>query len=257
MNGDMGPAAPGSAFEIDTQERDLIRSLILAEPELVLGDDQVMRRLIGASDTGAADGRRVIDLRDRLVERLETRLTRLVHTNRSVIAAAYETVAGTGQLHRAVLELIAAPDLATFLQMLTVETPFLVGVEEARLCLEAEVEQVRPADELGKGLEGRVLAVPEGTVEAYLALAGEVSPGGVVLRPAGEEAELIFGYPTRIRSEACLRLDVGGTLGLVVFGASDPDRFGADQGTDLLQFFAGVAERLLLRHLQAAGRVDA
>ncbi|HUF57433.1 MAG TPA: DUF484 family protein [Thermohalobaculum sp.] len=257
MNGDLGTAAPGSAFEIDAEERDLIRSLILAEPELVLGDDQVMRRLIGASDTGAADGRRIVDLRDRLVERLETRLTRLVHTNRSVIAAAYETVAGTGQLHRAVLDLIGAPDLGACLRVLTLETPLLVGVEEARLCLEAHVDQVRPADELGPGLEGRVLAVPEGTAEAYLALAGEVSPGGVVLRPAGEEAELLFGYPNRIRSEACLRLDMGGSAGLMVFGAADPDRFGSDQGTDLLAFFAGVVERVLLRHLQAAGRIEA
>lgn len=254
MNGDFGMQAPGSAFEIDAEERDLIRSLILAEPDLVLGDDQVMRRLIGAGDTGAADGRRIIDLRDRLVERLETRLSRLVHTNRSVIAAAYETVAGTGQLHRAVLDLIAAPDLAGFLRVLTLETPLMVGVEEARLCLEAEVDQVRPADELGPGLEGRVLAVPEGTAEAYLALGGEVS-GGVVLRATGEEAELLFGYPNRIRSEACLRLGIGDTAGLVVFGASDPDRFGPDQGTDLLHFFAGVVERLLLKHLQAAGRI--
>ena len=253
MNGDMGPA--GSAFEIDSEERDLIRSLILADPELVLGDDQVMRRLIGASDSGAADGRRVIDLRDRLVERLESRLTRLVHTNRSVIAAAYETVAGTGQLHRAVLDLVGCRELGPFLRALTLQTPLMVGVEEARVCLEADIDQVRPADELAKGLEGRVLAVPEGTVDAYLALGGDVSQG-VVLRHTGEEAELIFGYPNRIRSEACLKLDIGGSAGMVVFGASDPDRFGPEQGTDLLQFFAGVVEQLLLQQLQAAGRVE-
>lgn len=252
----MSPAGTGTAFEIEADERDLIRSLILAEPELVLGDDAVMRRLIGASGDVAGGSRKVIDLRDRLVERLETRLTRLVRTNRSVIAAAYENVAGTGQLHRAVLGLIGSPDLGSLLRHLTTETPCLVGVEEARLCLEADVDEVHPADGLAPDLGGRVLAVPEGTADAYLALSGEVSPGGVVLRPAGEEAELLFGYPNRIRSEACLRLDIGGNGGLFVFGASDPDRFGPEQGTDLLHFFAGVVEQLLLQQLEAAGRTE-
>ena len=252
MSGDLGGA--GSAFEIEPDERDLIRSLILADPELVLGDDAVMRRLIGASGD-APEGRKVVDLRDRLVERLESRLTKLVHTNRSVIAAAYETVAGTGQLHRAVLGLIGRRELGPFLRHLTAEVPLMVGVEEARLCIEAEIDDIHPADDLAPGLEGRVLAVPEGTTDAYLALDGEAPPTGVVLRATGEEAELLYGYPNRIRSEACLRLDMDGTAGLMVFGAADPDRFGADQGTELLQFFAGVVEQLLLERLQAAGRI--
>ena len=256
MSGDLTGPAPGSAFEIEADERDLIRSLILADPELVLGDDAVMRRLIGASG-GVEDGRKVIDLRDRLVERLETRLTRLVHTNRSVIAAAYENVAGTGQLHRAVLGLIGRRELGPFLRHLTAETPLMVGVEDARLCIEAEIDDIHPADDLARDLDGRVLAVPEGTADAYLALGGEVSPAGVVLRPAGEEAELLFGFPNRIRSEACLRLEMEGTAGLMVFGAADPDRFGPEQGVELLQFFAGVVEQLLLERLQAAGRITA
>lgn len=252
MSGDMGGFAMGSAFELMSDERDLIRSLVLADPELVLGDDQVLRRLISASGGEAEGARRVVDLRDRLVERMESRLSRLVRTNRSVIAAAYENAAGTGQLHQAVLALLGERELEGFLHRLTVETPHLVGVEEARLCLEADVDNARPATELGEGLEGRVLVVPVGTVEAYLSAGGEETDG-TVLRAAGEEAELVFGYPHRVRSEACLRLDLGGTPGLLVYGSSDPDRFGEDQGSDLLHFFAGVVERLLLQRLEAAG----
>jgi uncharacterized protein YigA (DUF484 family) len=238
-------AAP--AINLDTEERELIRSLILADPELVLSDDMVMRALLGATAQGA---RNIVDLRDKLVERMEQRLDKLVHTNRSVIAAAYENVAGTQQVHRAILALIDAPDLGEFLRRLTRDVPAMVGVEEARLCLEAEVEDACPAA-LAEGLGGRVLLVPYATVGEYLMLEGETSPGPVMLRPCGTEAEMIFGAMTRIRSEALLRLNMAGSTGLLAFGATDPDRFGPDQGVDLLTFVGAAVERLLTGHLSA------
>jgi len=241
-----GETAAPAALALDTEERELIRSLIMADPELVLSDDMVMRTLLGATAQGA---RNIVDLRDKLVERLEQRLEQLVHTNRSVIAAAYENVAGTQQVHRAILALIDAPDLGEFLRRLTREVPAMVGVENARLCLEAEVDDIRPADSLAEGLGGRVLLAPEATVGEYLMLEGDTSPGPVMLRPCGIEAELIFGSMTRTRSEALLRLDLAGSAGLLAFGADDPDRFGPDQGIDLLTSFGSVVERLLTRHL--------
>lgn len=228
-------------------DRDLIRSLIVAEPGLVLGDDDVMRRLIGDS----AGDRKVVDLRDRLVERLERRLENLAVTHRTVIAAAYENVSGTQQLHRAVLSLIEPPDLASFVYRLTAEVPGMLSVDEARLCIEADVDSATVADGFGEGLEGRVLALPEGTIEDYMALDGEPS-GSVVLREAGAEAELIFGEANPVQSEACMQLDVAGASGLLVFGSADPRRFDSGHGTDLLIFLAGVVERLLVQHLADA-----
>lgn len=233
-------------FELNTDERDLIRSLIVADPELVLSDDQVMRALVGES---APEARNIVDLRDRLVERLESRLKKLVHANRSMIAAAYENVAGTRQLHKAILALLATRDLTGFLRCLSVEVPGIIGVEEGRLCLEADVEEARPAEGLGDNLDGRVLALPEGTVDAYLMLDGPAPEEGVLLRVASSEAELIFGPMTPVRSEAMMRLSLDGAVGLLVFGAGDPDRFGPDQGTELLVFFGKVVEMLLLDRL--------
>lgn len=228
-------------------DRDLIRSLIIAEPSLVLGDDDVMRRLIGDS----AGDRKVVDLRDRLVERLENRLEKLVMTHRTVIAAAYENVSGTQQLHRAVLALIEPPDLASFVYRLTAEIPGMLAVDEARLCIEADVAEATAADGFGEDLEGRAVALPEGTIADYMALDGDpASP--VVLREAGAEAELIFGEANPVQSEACMRLDVAGASGLLVFGSADPRRFDAGHGTDLLVFLAGVVERLLVQHLADA-----
>ena len=236
-----------SDLRLSADDRDLIRSLIIAEPALVLDDDQVMQRLVGETN----GERKVVDLRDRLVERLERRLEKLVMTHRSVIAAAYENVAGTNQMHRAVLALIEPPDLSAFLQRLTGDVPAMMGIEEARLCLEADVTETGPAEGFGAGLEGRVIALPEGTVQDYLMLSGDLDKA-VVLRPAGEEAELIFGEANPVQSEACMRLDIAGGVGMFIFGSSDPRKFDASYGTDLLNFFAGVVERLLLQHLSAS-----
>ena len=127
----------------------------------------------------------------------------------------------------------------------------MLAVDEARLCLEAEVPEATVAEGFGPELEGRVLALPEGTIDDYMSLEGEVN-GPVVLRGAGAEAELIFGEANPVQSEACLMLDVGGSKGLLVFGSADPRRFDSSHGTDLLIFFAGVTERLLLKHLADA-----
>lgn len=240
------PDADG-AVALDAEERDLIRSLILADPELVLADDQVMRALIRA--TGPLD-RNVVDLRDKLVERLEQRLSKLVHANRSVIAAAYENVASTQQVHRAVISLLDAADLDDFLHRLTHDVPRMVSIDAVRLCLEADVDDIRPAEGLGGNLGERVIALPVGMVETYLTLHPDSREGRIVLRQSSDEAELIFGRE-RIASEALLKLDLGGASGLLALGSTDPDRFTPEQGTDLLDFFAGAVARLALRHLAA------
>lgn len=226
------------------EDRELIRSIIIADPDLVLDDDQVMRRLVGET-TGS---RKVVDLRDRLVERLEGRLTKLANTHRTVIAAAYENVAGTNQLHRAVLALIEPPDLASFLMRLTHEVPSLLGLEEARLCLEGDVEEIRPAEDFQRELAGRMLVLPEGAIADYLALDGNPRRV-VVLRESGADSEIIFGESNPVQSEALMRLDLGGSPGLLAFGSADPRKFDPTHGTDLLNFFTGVVERLLIQHL--------
>jgi uncharacterized protein YigA (DUF484 family) len=72
----------------------------------------------------------------------------------------------------------------------------------------------------------------------------------VTLRQVQKGEARIYGEKAAwIRSEACLRLDLGqGRLpGLLVMGAEDPHQFTPQQGTDLLTFFAGVFERSM-RH---------
>ena len=72
-----------------------------------------------------------------LVDRLEERLDRLEDTHREVLAAAYENVAGTNQVHRACLALLEPADFAGFLRALTRDVAPILGVEVIRLGLEA------------------------------------------------------------------------------------------------------------------------
>jgi len=232
------------ALRLADDERDLIRSLIVADPDLVLEDDQVMRRLVGVRN----GERQVVDLRDRLVERLESRLEKMVRHHRTVVAAAYENVEGTRQLHRAVLALIEPPDLSSFPHRLTHDVPRMLGLEDTRLCLESDVAESGPAEGFGPDLHGRVMALPEGTIADYMSLDGSHA-GAVVLREAGADSELIFGEANPVQSEALMRLDIPGSAGMIAFGSADPRKFDPSHGTDLLAFFAGAVERLLMQRL--------
>ena len=116
---------------------DDLRERILADPALILEDHELMRALLAADRS--ALGRNVVDLRGVLVDRLEERLDRLEDTHREVLAAAYENVAGTNQVHRACLALLEPADFEDFLRVLTREVAPILAVEVIRLGLEGDV----------------------------------------------------------------------------------------------------------------------
>lgn len=230
-----------------------LRAKILADPDVVLEDRDVMQALIDANQ--APTGRKVVDLRGALVNRLEQRLDKLETTHRSVIAAAYENLAGTSQIHRAVLMMLEQTRFVDILRVLTQDTPDMVAVDCARVCIETDEAPPGPMPGLEDDLAESVIIIPPGGGDSYFALSGSTARK-ICLRPAVREADAIFGDAAGwVRSEALVRLDLGdgpggeARRGLLVFGAEDPHRFAPDHGTDLLAFFGGVAERALRRWL--------
>ena len=228
-----------------------LRARILSDPDLILGDHELMRALLKADRS--AQGRNVVDLRGVLVDRLEERLDRLEDTHREVLAAAYENVAGMNQVHRACLALLEPGDFAGFLQVLTRDVAPILGVEVIRLGIEA------PAVEPGAGIgpvgpyQAVVMALPEAGVSDYVTQGRGLGARRVTLRQLISASPDFYGAEAaEISSEALIRLDLGeGNLpGLLLFGANDPLRFHPDQGTDLLAFFGGVFERSLRRWLE-------
>ena len=226
---------------------DALREAIIAQPNVILDDKDVMHALIAANEK--IMGANIVDLRGIAMDRLETRLDRLEDTHRSVIAAAYENLAGTNQIHRAILRMLDPVEVEVFFPDLRGEVADILRVDAVRLVLETGQEEPSPA--LAK--LGDVLSVMEpGYCETYLTqqYSGQARP--VVLRQVQNADEELFGDKASfIRSEACLKLDFGaGRLpGMLLLGAEDPHMFGPHQGTDLLIFFAGVFERVMRRWL--------
>lgn len=227
-------------------EQDL-RDRLLAEPELLLEDRDVMAALIAANER--AMGSNVVDLRGIAMERLETRLDRLEDTHRSVIAAAYENLAGTNLIHRAILQMLDPLSFEDFLKSLVGEVAQTLRVDCVRLVLEtAQGDPMTPA--LQK-LADVLHVVEPGFVATYLSGGRNIPLRPVVLRRVLPEATGIYAGRDGIRSEALMKLDFGtGSLpGMLVLGADDPDHFKPTHGTDLLAFFAGVFERTMRRWL--------
>lgn len=224
-----------------------LRDRILAEPEAILEDRDVMAALIGANERQM--GSNIVDLRGIAMERLESRLDRLEDTHRTVIAAAYENLAGTNQVHRAVLQMLDPLSFEDFLKTLAGDVAETLRVDCVRLVLESVQEADDPA--LRKLGDVLFVAAP-GFVGEYLSGGRNVSLRHVVLRQVLPSSDALYGEKSDwIRSEALMKLDFGkGRLpGMLVFGAEDPHQFKTTHGTDLLSFFAGVFERTMRRWL--------
>jgi len=223
------------------------RDRIIAAPEALLEDNDVMNALIGANER--AMGSNIVDLRGIAMERLESRLGRLEDTHRTVIAAAYENLAGTNQVHRAILQLLDPLTFEEFLKTLSTEVAQTLRVDCVRLVLES----VQSAEDPALRRLGDVLFVAEpGFVAEYLSGGRNVSLRPVVLRQVLPASDALYGERAGwIRSEALMKLDFGrGRLpGMLVLGAEDPHQFKTTHGTDLLGFFAGVFERTMRRWL--------
>ncbi|MCT4554055.1 MAG: DUF484 family protein [Pelagimonas sp.] len=226
---------------------DSIRETIITRPDIILDDKDLMQALISANERTM--GGNIVDLRGIAMERLEARLDRLEDTHRSVIAAAYENLAGTNQIHRAVLRMLDPIEFEPFLHDLGGEVADILRVDVMRLVLESANGAADSAlDRLNDVLTVR----NAGFVDAYVNEGREAPARAVLLRQVQAGDPAIYGDKAEwIRSEACLRLDFGpGRLpGLLVMGSEDPHMFTPQQGTDLLAFFAGVFERAMRRWL--------
>ncbi len=223
---------------------DDLRAKIIANPEVLLEDVDVMRALAGANDD--AQGENVVDLRAIAMERLSARFDRLEDTHRNVIAAAYDNLAGTNQVHRAILRMMDADTLPKFLIGLSGEVADILRVDAIRLVLETTDPEALSNE------SGPFAVMPEGFVEGYITLGRNMPARQVTLRPFQKIGGSLYGERAAyIQSEACLKVDLGPDRmpAMLVMGSEDAQLFTAQQGTDLLTFFAGVFERVVRRWL--------
>lgn len=239
------------AAETDETISVAVRDRLIAAPEVILEDRDIMRALIAANER--AMGHNIVDLRGVAMERLEARLDRLEDTHRSVIAAAYDNLAGTNQIHRAVLSLLEPLTFPDFLANLSTEVAQILRVDAVRLVLEShETEEDPVLRRLGETLQ----VMPAGFCDTYM---GGLRPDGrpgpqraVVPRRIRADLPDLYGPAGDVlRSEALMRLDLGHGRrpGMLALAAEDAHQFRANQGPDLLAFLAGTFERQMRRWL--------
>lgn len=230
--------------------KDAIRQTILDDPAVVLDDKDLVRALLGAETE--PQGRNIVDLRGVLIDRLENQLGLLEHTHRDVVAAAYENLAGTHQIHRAVLAIVSPTDFDGFLTAVAEEVVRIMTLDAVRLCFEGD--DVIAGEPLGPRDARRnlIVGLPRDGAMAYCGGPGADGGKPVMLRSTTRASGLIFrDQATPILSEAILKLDLGEDKlpGLLVLGSADPSRFNRDQGTDLLAFFGAVFSTVMKKWL--------
>jgi uncharacterized protein YigA (DUF484 family) len=231
--------------EAETPEE--VRAKLLSDPDLILQDHDLMQALVTATEKTL--GGNVVDIRGIAMQRLEARLGRLEDTHKSVIAAAYENLAGTTLIHRAVLRLLEPTEFEDFLKALEFDVRDLLRVSKIKLVLESH----RDGESSVLHRLGGVVSIAEpGFVDDYITHGRDIAIRPVTLRTIADGEAGLYGRDAdRIYSEACIKLDMGeGCLpALLALGVDDDAHFAPNQGTDLLQFFGSAFERLLRRWL--------
>jgi hypothetical protein len=223
-----------------------IRAKLLADPSIILDDNELMQSLLTASDVKL--GSNVVDLRHVAMSRLSDRLGKLEGTHQSVVAAAYQNLLGTKQIHEAVIELLRNNNLDEFVHSLKFDLLKILNVD----CICILLEKSNESDETStlKYSNPNIQQVMSGFVSTYITQGGETESTKVKLRQANSSTNQLFeSASTQIKSEACIQLSFNEdqTLGMIVFGSSDINFFEPGQGTDLLKFFACVCEKMLGR----------
>ena len=144
---------------------------------------------------------------------------------------------------------VGADNFDDFLQATQKDVANILAVDVIRLCLESDKADGGQAIGPEGPLKETVIALPITGVSAYITGGRNRATRQVTLRAASEAKSAVFGPANTVQSEAILRLDLGpnNPQGLVALGSSDPNRFSADQGTELLSFFAQTLERMLRR----------
>lgn len=225
------PFVPAEALE-EAQ----MRQRILDDPQSILGDPALMDALLRAEKS--VQGRNVVDLRGVMLDRMENRIGHLETMRRDVMAAAYENISGTRQVHRAVRAIVGAPNFEALLEVLAEDVADILAVDGLYLCVEGGAMMG------GADPTGVLVSLNPGEIAAYCRMRGGAQ---VALRQLKRAPERIYGgLAPEIRSEAVISLAPALPV-MLVMGSVEAGRFMPDQGTDLLEFFGDVTAATLTR----------
>ena len=232
----------------DTTQISDFRKRILQDPEALLNDREVMRALISASSNNAPTN--VIDLKSVVLKRLEGRVDEIEGQNSNIISAAYKNISTTFRVHSAILEALEPKTFTEFLNFLKTDWANSLGIDVARLCLEAPSISKDDIPQLQTEFGPSVIFLQEGEIDHYITLGQDNDPRSVTLRQLRKGASNIYSnISPELRSEALMKLDLGqgNSPGLLLLGSINPDQFLPNMGTDLFVFYGSIFEKVMQR----------
>ena len=232
----------------DTTQISDFRKRILQDPEALLNDREVMRALISASSNNATTN--VIDLKSVVLKRLEGRVDKIEGQNSNIISAAYKNISTTFRVHSAILEALEPKTFTEFLNFLKTDWANSLGIDVARLCLEAPSISKDDIPQLQTEFGPSVIFLQEGEIDHYITLGQDNDPRSVTLRQIRKGASNIYSnIAPELRSEALMKLDLGqgNSPGLLLLGSINPDQFLPNMGTDLFVFYGSIFEKVMQR----------
>ena len=232
----------------DTTQISDFRKRILQDPEALLNDREVMRASISASSNNAPTN--VIDLKSVVLKRLEGRVDEIEGQNSNIISAAYKNISTTFRVHSAILEALEPKTFTEFLNFLKTDWANSLGIDVARLCLEAPSISKDDIPQLQTEFGPSVIFLQEGEIDHYITLGQDNDPRSVTLRQIRKGASNIYSnIAPELRSEALMKLDLGqgNSPGLLLLGSINPDQFLPNMGTDLFVFYGSIFEKVMQR----------
>ena len=232
----------------DTTQISDFRKRILQDPEALLNDREVMRALISASSNNAPTN--VIDLKSVVLKRLEGRVDEIEGQNSNIISAAYKNISTTFRVHSAILEALEPKTFTEFLNFLKTDWANSLGIDVARLCLEAPSISKDDIPQLQTEFGPSVIFLQEGEIDHYITLGQDNDPRSVTLRQIRKGASNIYSnIAPELRSEALMKLDLGqgNSPGLLLLGSINPNQFLPNMGTDLFVFYGSIFEKVMQR----------
>ena len=220
-----------------------IKKKIISNPEIILDDLEVMKVLFNSYSE--ATGENIIDLRSVAIKKLEAKIKQTETTNRSIIAAAYENISGYELIHKAILLILEVDNFEDLQVQLSQTVQPALKVSHIHIMIEQE-----ETENTAIKSNNYISVVKLGSVKTYINLENELLQKTVTMRQVSSPNESIYGQKVHsIKSEAVIQLDLGEKKipALLIIGSNKAIQFEPKKGTELLEFFGSVMERVIKR----------
>lgn len=213
---------------------DEVRDYLMAHPNFLTENPDLLADLRPVS---RYNEKNVLDMNEIVARQLGEEVKRLKKQNENMLSVVRANQTAQKKVHDAVLALMTARNFEHFIHIIIRDLAQVMDVDTVALCVEAT------DDRATKAPMGGVYVLPVGCVDDML---GKGTPA--LLEPVCNGDPLIFGPGANlVCSQALIRIEPskGSPPGLLALGSRDREKFYPGQGSELLQFFCRLLERLI------------